>query len=272
MSFVKSLFAAVQQCLPGPLIIIRIDFKADESCLQPVAGQAGITQTHEGIENFHALYDAVQFDTVDGELRGKRSRMRPVFGTILNGPVGNKPTVAATADIRPGAFPATYIGGILIRHADGSTIQLDIAFFGKMENILMGVVKKSATVDRLIMADIDVFLAAVRVLVDINRLHPVDDILEYKEIVPLHGFENLERHQRIGWFRTDIQKQRAVVFQDSFDIFTPFVQPGEIIRSGDLIVIRFIFYAQIVRRRGDDHIDRSRPQPFFHTGNTIFVE
>src|SRR5262245_42450913 len=108
--------------------------------------------------------------------------MWAVAVATLNRFVGDEPGVAAAPHAFGGGAPAGDVRLILVGHAEGQTVQRCDTRWREMEHELMAVVHVPVAVDWLVVPDREVASQACSCpggrLIDGNRLHPVDDVLE----------------------------------------------------------------------------------------------
>src|SRR5687767_12461742 len=124
----------------------------------------------------------MQADAELGQTGGEGRRVRPIAVAALNGLVRDKPRVAAAAASRARMLPPGDIGRVLILHTECETIKRRARVRREVKQEFVTVVEKPVRIDRFVMSNGEVVGEACPgtggVLVDGNRLYPVDDVLE----------------------------------------------------------------------------------------------
>jgi hypothetical protein len=86
-----------------------------------------------------------------------------------------------------------------------------------------------------------------------DGLDPVDGVLENEQIA--QAKDKLMRQQRIRGRCTEVEKERAVWFQQTPNLGGPLDTPIQITATLSPVGIPAISNAQVVRRRRDDKVD-----------------
>ena len=121
----------------------------------------------------------------------------------------------------------------------------------------MTIVQVTRRIDRLEMAARD--FAFARLVRQSDRLDPMNRVLEDKNLAQTQ--RHLVRQHRIRRRRADVEKERSVRPKQSPDLRRPFLAPVEI-RCAIRGIGKFpVTNAEIVRRRSDHEVDRSRFEP-----------
>src|SRR5262245_49154511 len=135
----------------------------------------------------------MQADTILRQLYGECSRVGPIFLSVHNGFVRNKPSVSATAAIASARVtPARDITFVGIRNSQGEAVDRGATFRSEMENIFMAIVQIAWRVDRLEVAARNKFAFFV---LDCDRLDPVNGVLKSELIAQLQ--DKFVRQQRV---------------------------------------------------------------------------
>jgi len=192
-------------------------------------------------------------------LHGKRRRVRPVAVAALNGVVRDEPRVAAAALAAAGRRPARHVGLILIPHADGAPVERRPAAGREMKNELVAVIHEPVAVDRLVVADGHVVIEADarsdRGLIDRDRLHPVNGVLQQK--VAARHLGDFERDPWVRGFGADVEEERRLRGHGPGDRPQPLLGPVQVVPARDVIPVRTVPHPDVVRRGSDDGPDRS---------------
>ena len=204
----------------------------------------------EWIQHPPGAFQTVELNAHSGDLHRKDRRVWPFLGAALDGFVRHEPGVAAAPAVGFGAVPAAHIALVLILHPDCQPVQGDIARFGQMEDVLVGVVDKAAAVDRFVVTHRDIAadagVAAHVFLLNGDGLDPVNDILQGEVLAQFE--EDFERSPGIRGFATYIEKDRTLVAQDLADDAAPFAHPANIVGASHGVVVALVASAEVVGR------------------------
>ena len=85
-----------------------------------------------------------------------------------------------------------------------------------------------------------------------NRFDPVNSVLKAKKW--MKPKEQLVWQQRIGRCCTNVQKERAVFFENSGDFGGPKLAPAEVFLARQVISVRGVIDLEVIRWRGDNDI------------------
>src|SRR5436190_4148814 len=107
--------------------IVLVDLDADEIDAQQRARDRAAAQAEERIRHLLQTRGAVQPEAVCRQAPRERGRVRALLVAALNRFVGEKPRVAATAQVGAGAFPARDVRLVLVLHPDGAAIDRGMA-------------------------------------------------------------------------------------------------------------------------------------------------
>ena len=154
---------------------------------------------------------AVQPDAVLGHARREGRRVRAVLVAVLDRFVGDEPGVAAAAAGVGAAGPARHVRRVLVLDADRAAVERRAPARREVEDELLAVVDEPLAVDRLVVADVQVAgqtgARAGRVLVDRDRLDPVDGVLELQVLARRLG--HVQRRPGVGRLGADVQEERS---------------------------------------------------------------
>src|SRR5260370_2017285 len=90
-----------------------------------------------------SAFPVVQPYALDGKLGRKCGWMGPLLCPLVNGFIGNKPSVAPAALVLAvGVGPTSNVGFVGVGHADSQSIQLCLALRGEMKHVLMAIVQQ----------------------------------------------------------------------------------------------------------------------------------
>ena len=193
----------------------------------------------------------MQPDAIRRQLRPETSPDAVALSRDADRLVGNEPGIAAAAPIASARVaPARDVALVRVRNAEREPIDRRATFGREMKNVFVAIIQKTRRTDRLEMSARNQFALLV---FDRDRLDPMDRILQNEEIAQAQN--ELVRQQRIRRRRAEIEKKRAVRFQEPRGSAPPIrgtsrdnrrdLRDPNICRSD----------AEIVRRRGDDEID-----------------
>ena len=256
----------------GPDSGIHLD--SDEAHAELGARDRRRAKTQKGISDGSNAIEAVQPEAHLRKPRRKGGGMRSILLSVLDRLVRDEPGIPAAPKPRGRAPPASDVRRILIAHAHGPAIDRGLASRREVEDELVAVVQKARAVDRFVVADREVLIESrVRTrhrFFDRDRLDPVDGVLQ-PQIGP-RRLGNIESGPRIGRFRADVQKQRAVGRQNTCGTANPLGRPLQIFGTRNRVVVAAILNAQIVRRRRDDDVNGSRGQPAEDLDAVVQVE
>ena len=193
--------------------------------------------------------------------------MRALFVAALDGVVRDEPGVAAAAEVVRGCAPARDVRLVLIFHADRPATERRVALRREMEHELVAIVEEPLAVDRLVMADGQVLLEtgsrAGQRLFNRDRFDPMDRVLKLQ--MRARGLRHIERGPRVGRLTADVQKKGAFVGERPRRQLHPLAGPFQVGRTRHRVVVGAVADAEIVRRRGDDDVER----PLRNTGEDI---
>src|SRR5260370_24954569 len=98
----------------------------------------------------HSALPAVQPYALDRKLGRKCGWMGPLLCALVNGFIGNKPSVAPAALVLAVCVgPTSNVGFVGVGHADSQSIQLCFALRSEMKNVFMAIVQEPGRVNRL---------------------------------------------------------------------------------------------------------------------------
>jgi len=164
-----------------------------------------------------------------------------------DGFIGDEPGVAAAAQVL-GVVAAGDVGFVLERHADRQAVELVGTGGGEVKNMLVVAVEEAFAGHW--------FEVAAAVLLEGDRFHPGDVVLQREQRAQSH--DQFERQPRRGRRAGDVEKQRAVGTECTFEFGRDRDHPVEVRGFRQSVLIGAVGNFEIVRRRGDDEIDRSR--------------
>ena len=197
-----------------------------------------------------------------GEPRREGGGVRAVLVAALDGVVGNEPGVAPAAAVGAARAPPGDVRSVLVLDADAAAIERRPSRRREVEDELVAVVQEARAVDRLVVTDRQVALQARgeagRVLVDGDRLDPVDGVLQVEALPRRLG--DVHRRPGIGGLGAEVQEQRAFRLQHARRSRRPGFGPLQVFRTRKAVVVRAVFDAEVVGRRRDDDGDRTRGQ------------
>src|SRR5216684_5220854 len=153
----------------------------------------------------HSALPAVQPYALDRKLGRKCGWMGPLLCPLVNGLIGNKPSVApATLVLAVCVGPASNVGFVGVGHADSQSIQLCLALRSEMKNVLVAIVQESGRVDRFEMP------VRIRFRSPFNRdgLDPVDRILKPEGFT--HGHCDFKRKKWVVGRIADVQEKPPI--------------------------------------------------------------
>lgn len=171
---------------------------------------------------------------------------------FADGFVGDKPGVAAVADVLFFLYPPADVAFVLVRDAVCEPVDGYVTGFGEVEDEFVAVVVIPAAVDRFVVADGDAVFGDSGVVEsahvffgECDGFYPVDHVLEDESGFPeFHG----DVHGNPGVFEAaaDVEVQRAVCGEYACCGAGDFVHPGEVSVARDGVVIGGVEFADVV--------------------------
>jgi hypothetical protein len=160
------------------------------------------------------------------------------------------------------AVPTSDVAFVNVGNSDGLPVECDGTSFREMEHFLEGVIQKSATVNRLEMAE--------SAVVDGERLHPHKMVLNLES--SRRNFRNLVRPKRPTRNRPDLKEERSIVRQNSLNLTEYLIEPIQIFRIDPIVIIAIVFDTDIVRRAGGDDVDALLLDSSLHEFEAVAVQ
>ena len=158
-----------------------------------------------------------------------------------------------------GLLPAGDVRLVLVLHADRLAVERRVAGAAEMKDELVAVVEKPLAVDRLVVADGEVVgqpgPRTGQRLFDRDRLDPVDGVLQLEVRPRPPGPRRAPSTGPSAWRRRSGTASRPSAAPAAPP--DPLARPLQILRSRPAIVVGPVPDAEVVRRRGDDGVDRA---------------